>query len=296
MSFDNLKPQTPRTRANSRDPAAAIAYAEEALTRSRVAAAECRTVFDLAYGGEDGQVLDLYLPHDEAAAGVPVLLWFHGGAWRHGYKEWNGFMAPSFVDLPAIFVSADYRLAPEYRFPAQLDDAFTALAWVHREVGRHGGDPARISVGGWSAGGALAALLALRRDLYTAHALPDGVVKACHVSSASFEIRHNDPAPGNEGLNYADFFLGRPGDDRAASALHHVAGNRVPFFISHGAQDFPHVMRTSGAMIAALEREGCHVVHRVYDGLGHYANNLSQGDPGSGWVPLVRDWLVSPPA
>ena len=296
MPFDNLKPQTPRTRANSRDPAAAIRYAGEALVRSRIAALRCRTALDVAYGADEDQALDIYLPPGADAAGVPVLLYFHGGAWRHGYKEWNGFMEPAFVDLPAIFISVGYRLAPEHRFPAQLDDGLAALAWVHRTVADRGGDPARISVAGWSAGGALGALLALRRETYAAHGLPEDVVKACHVSSASFEIKRDDPAPGNDGLTYADFFLGRPEDDRAASPVHHAAGNRTPFFISHGSHDFAHVMRTSDAMITALRREGCYVVHRIYDGLDHYANNLSQGDPDSGWVAMVRKWLALPPS
>ena len=296
MSFDNLKPQTPRTPANSRNPAAAIRYADEALARSRIAASQCRTVLDVPYGEHEDQTLDIYLPRDPDVTGVPVLLYFHGGAWRHGYKEWNGFIAPAFVEMPAVFISVGYRLAPEHRFPAQLDDSAAALAFVHSTIANYGGDPARISVAGWSAGGALAALLTLRRDLYTPHGLPDDVVKACHVSSASFEIKSSDAAPGNEGLTYADFFLTRPEDDRAASPVHHVAGNRTPVFISHGSHDFPHVIRTSDAMITALRREGCHVVHRLYDGLDHYANNLSQGDADSGWLAMVRDWLASPPS
>lgn len=295
MSFDDLKPQPPRTGANSRDPAAAIAYAEEALTRSRIAAAECRTVLDVAYGDDEDQALDIYLPDDEAAMGVPVLLFFHGGAWRHGYKEWNAFMAPVFVGLPAIFVSVGYRIAPVHRFPAQLDDALAALAWVHRTIAEYGGDPERIALAGWSAGGALAALATLRRDAYAGHGLPPDVIKSCHASSAMLEIMRGDPAPGNEGLTYGDFFLGNPGDDRAASPLHHVAGNNVPFFISHGSHDFPQVIRTSDAMITALRREGCHVVHRIYEGLDHYANNLSQGDEDSDWVGIVRGWLAVPP-
>ena len=74
-------------------------------------------------------------------------------------------------------------------------------------------------------------------------------------SSAGFETKHDAPAPGNEGLTYADFFLRRPEDDVAASAIHHVEGNRVPFFISHGAADFPYVIKTSDAMITARDGE-----------------------------------------
>ena len=74
----------------------------------------------------------------------------HGGAWTHGYKEWTGLMAPVFTAVPAIFVSVSYRLAPENRFPVPLDDCIDALAYVHRHIADHGGNPARIYVGGHS--------------------------------------------------------------------------------------------------------------------------------------------------
>ncbi len=134
MAFDNLKPQPPRTSANTRYPEPAIAYGVEALARSREAVRRCRTVLDVAFGPDEDQRLDLYLPDDAKARDVPVILFFHGGAWMHGYKEWAGFMAPALVDTPAIFVSAGYRLAPEHKFPAPLDDAFAALQWINRNI------------------------------------------------------------------------------------------------------------------------------------------------------------------
>ena len=152
MSFDDLKPQSPRTAENSREPERARDYGERALELSRAAAARCRTILDIAFGADYYQKLDLYLPAVVAARDLPVLLFFHGGAWAHGYKEWNGFMAPGFVAMPAIFVSASYRLVPEHKFPTALDDAFAALAWVRSNIVDHGGDPARIHVAGWSAG------------------------------------------------------------------------------------------------------------------------------------------------
>ena len=158
MAFDSLKPQPPRTSANTRYPKPAIAYGIEALARSREAEARGRTVLEVAFGPDEDQKLDLYMPGNEEARDVHVVLYFHGGAWMHGYKEWAGFMAPVLVDLPAIFVSVGYRLAPEYKFPAPLDDAFAALNWVQRNIAGYGGDEARIFAAGWSVGGTLASL------------------------------------------------------------------------------------------------------------------------------------------
>src|SRR5258708_12555425 len=61
-----------------------------------------------------------------------------------------GFMAPCFTDLPAVFVSVSYRLLPQVRFPVHLDDIIAALAWVHRNIARYGGNPERLFIGGHS--------------------------------------------------------------------------------------------------------------------------------------------------
>ncbi len=291
MAFNDLKPQAPRTAENSRHPARARDYAERALALSRTAAARCRTALDIAFGTDYYQKLDVYLPADAAARGLPVLLFFHGGAWAHGYKEWNGFMAPGIVEMPAVFVSASYRLVPEHKFPAALDDAFAALVWVRNNIADHGGDPDRIHVAGWSAGGTLASLLTLRRELYRDHGLSGDTVKACFPSSSTFEVRRDAPAPGSRGIDYAQFLLERPEDDAAASPINYVAGNTTPFFISHGSDDFPHVERSSHAMVAALEDAGAPVLYRVYEGVDHYGNNLATQDADHDWVVTVRAWM-----
>jgi acetyl esterase/lipase len=295
MAFDGLKPQAPRTAANTRHPETAIAYGVAALARSHAAAGRCRTVLEIAFGPDEDQKLDLYLPDDPAARGVPVILFFHGGAWAHGYKEWAGFMAPVLVDAPAIFVSAGYRLAPEHKFPAPLEDAFAALQWVDRNIADHGGDPNRIFAAGWSVGGTLAALITLRRELYAGWDLPDGIVKACFAACAGFAYRADVLAPGDGGLTYGDLLYDRPGDETLASPLDHVGGNRTPFYISHASGDFEHVRRSSAAMAEALAREGCVVEYDVFEGLDHYQCNLAHGDPDNRWVGTVRAWIGAPP-
>ncbi|MSO64525.1 MAG: alpha/beta hydrolase [Alphaproteobacteria bacterium] len=293
MAFADLKPQAPRTPANTRHPERATWYGAEALRRSAAAATATRTVLDVPFGADDEQRLDLYLPPDPAARGVPVLLFFHGGAWAHGYKEWNGFMAPALVDLPAIFVSVSYRLLPDHRFPAALDDAVAGLAWVHAHIAKYGGDPARLFVAGWSAGGTLAALVALRRELYARHGLPTDVVKGCAPSSTGFVLRADVPAPGNRGWTYRQSLFSRPGDDRLASPLAHVHGDAPAFFISYGANDFPHVIATSTAMAGSLTQHGVPLRLRVYPDADHYQNNLDQGRRNHDWADTMRRWMAA---
>jgi len=295
MAFDDLKPQPPRTAANSRVPEPANAYGAQALARSKAAAERSRTVLDVAFGDDYYQKLDLYLPDDARARDVPVLLYFHGGAWQHGYKEWNGFMAPVFIDLPAIFVSASYRLVPEHKFPAAQHDAFTALQWVWRNIADHGGDPGRIFVAGWSVGGSLASLLALRRELYPIYGLPAGIVKACFAASAGFAYPSGDPAPGDSGITYGELMYETPEDDVLTAQVDYAKGNRVPFYISHGSEDFRHVMNSSAAMAAALRQADGAVTYDVFDGLDHYQTNLAHGERDDRWVATVHAWMKAPP-
>jgi acetyl esterase len=92
----------------------------------------------------------------------PVLVWYHGGGWVIGDLESADPTARKLANRTgAVVVSIDYRLAPEHPYPAPLDDCWAALQWVAAHTGEIGGDPARIAVGGDSAGGNLAALVAV---------------------------------------------------------------------------------------------------------------------------------------
>lgn len=291
MAFDTLRPQAPRTPENTRLPESAIAYGETALAMSRAAAESLSPAMDLTFGPHPDQQLDIYRLADTAAA--PVVMFFHGGAWAHGYKEWNGFMAPALVDLPAVFVSVGYRLVPEHKWPAPMDDALAALRWVYDNIAAYGGDPHRIHVAGWSAGGTLASLLALRPDLISARGMPADLVRSCLATSTSFQFRNTHPAPGNRGITYREFLFATDDDEIAASPIDHITGRCPPFFIAYGENDFAHVRDTADRMVPALTAHGTPVERHIYPGLDHYAMNLAQGDPAHDWVKTARDWLVS---
>ena len=137
---------------------AAEAYAAFCLTHTAQAQARLRHVLDIPFGTDYWQKLDLYLPDDPRTAGVPTLLFMHGGYWTHGYKEWLGFMRPAFVSLQPCSSPWGIVCLQQQKYPAALDDCLTALTWAYHHVAEYGGDPQRLFVGGHSAGGHLAAL------------------------------------------------------------------------------------------------------------------------------------------
>lgn len=104
----------------------------------------------------------LYKP-ESVGADAPALLWMHPGGYVIGSIGLDDLLCRQMAkDVGCRVVSVEYRLAPENPYPAALDDSFAALQWMHRESGALGIDPDRIAVGGGSAGGGLAAAVALR--------------------------------------------------------------------------------------------------------------------------------------
>lgn len=112
--------------------------------------------------GPAGEVpVRVYRP--PAGGPLAVLVWFHGGGWVLGDLEGADPVCQQLASrVPAVVVSVDYRLAPEHPYPAAVEDAVAATGWAYEHAGELGGDPGRLAVGGDSAGGNLAAVVARR--------------------------------------------------------------------------------------------------------------------------------------
>jgi cation diffusion facilitator CzcD-associated flavoprotein CzcO/acetyl esterase/lipase len=119
-------------------------------------------VVDTTYPGPDGeQHMRLFVPRGGTTR--PVLLFYYGGGFVSGSVEaLDGVLRMMAADLDLVVAAPTYRLAPEHPFPAAPQDAYAALRWVADNIAAHGGDPDRIVVAGESAGGNLAAVVALR--------------------------------------------------------------------------------------------------------------------------------------
>ncbi len=102
----------------------------------------------------------IYMP--EGQGPFPVLVFFHGGGWVIGDLETHDPTCRALSNAAnCVTVSVDYRLAPEHKFPAAADDCYEATKWTILNIASYGGDPTRVAVGGDSAGGNLAAAVAL---------------------------------------------------------------------------------------------------------------------------------------
>ncbi len=285
MAFDDL-PEQPAI-----FPHEAEMYARRALELSRRAASRCDAVFDVSYGTDYYQRVDVYRP-TKPRSGLPVLVFAHGGAWTNGYKEWMGLMAPAITDFPAIFVSVSHRLAPEHRYPAPFDDCLAALSWVHRNIADHGGDPRRLYVGGHSSGGHLYALATLRREACRSAGLAVDSIRGCFPVSTRFNMVFDNPEPGTTEHRHKTMLFAPDENAALASPFHQIAGNRVPFLLAWGERDIPAIIENGERMFEALVAQGTRVERLVVDGLDHFEMALELGDPTNPWVSAVRGWMT----
>jgi acetyl esterase len=155
MAEANLKPIEAMTPAEARAQMEATAQSRKAEPLP-VARVEERMV----PGPAGGIRLRLYWPNDATPA--PAIVYYHGGGHVIGSLDTHDLIARNLcAGAEAVVASVDYRMGPEHKFPAAVEDSFAALEWVHQNAARLGADPERLGVHGDSAGANLAAVVAL---------------------------------------------------------------------------------------------------------------------------------------
>ncbi|WP_440764810.1 alpha/beta hydrolase [Natronorubrum sp. DTA7] len=257
--------------------------------------AEARRVEDEAFSAGDGptvhEVSDrridgpagdvpvrLYRPEtpsEVAGSPLPALVFCHGGGWVLGTLDSADDLCRAFATrVGAVVISVDYRLAPEHPFPAAVEDAWAALEWAHDEADTLGIDPDRIGIAGTSAGGGLAAAVALRardRDVSPA------VQVLCYpILDRDFETpsyREHADAPLLSRADMAwfwDQYLADPtdADDPLAAPLRAESlADAPPAVIATAGHD---VLRSEGVAYAdRLRSAGVELRHCHYPSLAH---------------------------
>ena len=134
--------------------------------------------------------LDLYLP---AQAGFPTLCFVHGGALMMGDKRIVRALGLTCARAGIALAALNHRLSPDVAHPAHIQDIAAGVAWVLRNIGYHGGDAARIAIGGHSSGAYLAALLTAQDEHLTASASGAGSIRAVVPISGFFHVERVAP-------------------------------------------------------------------------------------------------------
>jgi arylformamidase len=267
MKIEDYPPQEPLSEA-------AIAYQREVMTRARPVAGGD----EIQVGPDPYQGVLIFRP--DLPNGT-TLAFIHGGGWTNGYKEWMTFMAPAFTAAGITFATIGYRLAPGHAFPSGFQDACAGVRWILKNVAKYGGNPDRVFVGGHSAGGHYASLLTLTE-------LADEI-QGCLPISGVYDFGPNS------GLTMRPRFLG-PAEyknEQAASPISNIGTRPCPFLLSHGSNDFPHLIEQARRMEEALATKGADVSRIILADRNHFTASYAGGEPEGPWVPHAISWMLN---
>jgi acetyl esterase/lipase len=236
----------------------------------RIAASELppsvRAFTGITYVQRGGHALqlDLYLPAHPQAATVPGIVFVHGGGWRAGVRANLAPMAIRMAERGYAAATISYRLSPEALYPAAVQDARAAVRWMRTHAGEYAIDPARIAIGGASAGGQIAALAGVTDGL--ARFDPDAVSSSVQAivnidglsdfTSEAARKYEDDPArqPSSAGAWFGGRYAEKAALWREASPLFYVNAKMPPIlFIGSGQPRFS-VGRE--AMVAKMREAG----------------------------------------
>jgi acetyl esterase/lipase len=246
---------------------------------------EVRIVSDVSY--KQGEALtdyeksrcklDLYLPAN--GSNFPALVWFHGGGLTGGKKDDDSTrkIAERLARAGIAIAAVNYRLSPKVTFPAYVEDAASAFAWVRGHIAEHGGDPAKVFMGGHSAGAYLSSLVGMdARYLQKLGLEPSAIAGLIPVSGqmmTHFTVRKERGIP--ENTIVAD----------EAAPIYHTRKDPPPppFLILFGDHDWPARLEENQYFVAMQKTVGnSHITLQVIADRNHgsIAGRIPEpGDP-----------------
>ena len=223
-----------------------------------------RAARGVAYGPEPRQRLDVWVPtgkrHREQT--LPVVIFFYGGGWNSGSRGDYGFVGGAFAGHGFIAIVPDYRLVPEVRFPAFVEDGALAVKWARDHAARFGGDPGRITVAGHSAGAYIGAMLALDPQWLRRAGVDPAIVRAGALLAGPYDF-----APFTEQRGRDAF--GRWPSPRETQPISFVRPDAPPLFLAHGSADRVVLPRNSRNLANSLHEAGAPVTLKLYEGASH---------------------------
>jgi len=242
----------------------------------------------------------LFAPGNTTGKALPIHVYLHGGGWVLLSPDSHARLTKQLaVGAGAVVVSIDYRLAPENPYPAALDDCVAAFRWVRENATSLGGDPARVSLGGDSAGGNLAAAVTLRL-LAEGHEPPSSVLMICPSTDLAMETESirtfapDDPIIDTPFMEFCRASYAPNPDqwsDPFLSPLHADLSAFSPTCVVVGAID--PLLDDGVAFAEKLRQSGREVVLQRHDGMPHVFMLFPGIDEGERSIAAMSEFLRS---
>ena len=215
---------------------------------------------DVPYGEGPRRKLDIYKPSQPSA---PVVLFFYGGSWKTGDRSMYEFVGKAFASRGFLTIVPDYRVYPEVRYPAFIDDAAAAVAWTKAHIADYGGDPDRVFLVGHSAGAQLAAMLTLDKAFLGRVGLnPDRDIAGMIGLSGPYDfLPLNDPD--------LDRIFAPAHDLAETQPINYARAGAPPMLLLTAESDTIVYPRNSIGLAARMKTLGGRAILKTYSGVGH---------------------------
>lgn len=225
---------------------------------------------DVPYGDGWRETCDIFPSQDSHA---PVFIFIHGGWFYFLDKSDFSYLAPAYVDRDAVVVQLAYPLAPTANIDEIVTSVEKAVLWTYRNIGQFGGDPNRIYIGGHSAGGHLATMMALR-DWERLDA-PGDLIKACCSVSGLYDLLPILATPHNDKIKM------RRDTAHRASPIRAIRPSKAIFLACVGADELSGFHWQHEQFAAACAQAKLNLVDVSMPGRHHFSVIDALGDPDS---------------
>lgn len=241
------------------------------------------TTRDIVFDTTHQLHLDIYRPAGIVHA--PIVVFFYGGSWVRGERAWYRFVGTALANEGAIAVIPDYRKYPQVTMKGFMQDAASAVAWVHDHASELGGAADDVFVMGHSAGGQIGALLATDPSWLAPYRLRPADLAGFIGLAGCYDFM---PIPAKEKDMLAIF--GRDAAEQArAQPVRFVRGMEPPMLLLQGDADHEVDPANAISLAHALQARHEDVTLNLYSGLGHNALVFALSRPWRGGAPTLAD-------
>jgi acetyl esterase/lipase len=233
------------------------------------------------YGADPRQRIDVYRPR-AARHPLPVIVFFYGGSWNSGSKGGYSFVGRALASRGFLVAIPDYRLVPQIRYPAFLQDGAAAVRWIEAHAAKLGADPNRLVLAGHSAGAYNAAMLAYdRRWLGSDQPRVRGFIGL----AGPYDFTPFTTQVAREAFKGTE-------DLASTQPISFVQKGSPPSFLATGDEDDTVRPRNSDALAGRLQKVGTPVVRRNYVNVGHVGILTAIARPLRGRASVLDDMIA----
>ncbi len=233
----------------------------------------------ITFSEKTGLKLDIWAKPDGTAK-KPVIIFFYGGGWANGERTHYGFAGKAFATKDFIAVLPDYRKVPTVRFPAFVEDGAEAVKWVRDNISRYGGDPARITLSGHSAGAHIAMMLTLDQHYLSDLGVDPKIIRATVGLSGPYDFL---PLDSKRSINAMSQWPRL----EETQPIHFARADAPPIMVVTSTRDDTVKPRNAILLSEKLHSLGAYVDFRVYADLNHEEVVMGLSKPFRGKAPVL---------